>query len=277
MMPLSVSDYQRGQRYTVVRAERDAALEGVAILLLLSEACHDDRYGDGVHQVKRFYLASYLPSWVQPFIPSQSFYVVEESWNYYPVFCYSLFTCKFVKVEIFSCYINDRGTTHNAFNLESAALERRKVVELDVINDSLGNGKGGKYNMQGYTCEKTQCGPLDKKWIQTQEKVMCSYRLVKSSVSVLGVQHKAESAIIAALRDVLLQTHKDAVIWQDDWFDITIGELIEMERVMIDQSTQQKILDKHDGVVKWDLVSQSAVIDDDDDDDDEFQDARTDL
>ena len=285
VMPLSVEEFRRGQRYTIVRAERDAVEEGVGIMLVVSEHCQHDKYGDGVHQIKRFYLNSYLPSWVQPFIPSQSFYVLEESWNYFPYYCYSVFTCKIIsslKVEIFSSYRNDKGTSDNVFNLDPVLLKQRDVTIFDVINDSLKDNKGGRYNIERFMCEKAQRGPLMKDWIETQNEVMCSYKLIKSSVPILVIQNKAESAIVEGLREVLFQTHKDSVMWLEDWFDITLGELRELELLLNDQTTQHaKSMESHDDViVKLDQLGVEYSVadgDGDGDDDDEFKDAQTDL
>ena len=280
VMPLSMDEFRRGQRYTIARAERDAVEEGVGVMLVVSEYCQHEEYGEGVHQVKRFYLSSYLPMWVQPFIPSNSFYVVEESWNYYPHHCYSIFTCKVIpslRVEISSRYLNDKATTENVFNLEPAVLKQREVQVLDVINDRLKDTKGGKYNIQGFKCEKAQRGPLHKDWIETQNEIMCSYKLIRASVPILGIQNRAESGIIEGLREILFQTHKDSVMWLEDWFDITYGELRELELLLIDQTTQHaRSIDRRDDViVKWDqLAALSSVADDSDD---EFQDAQTDL
>ena len=277
VMPLSVDEFRRGQRYTIARAERDAVEEGVGIMLLVSEHCQHESHGEGVHQIKRFYINSYLPAWVQPFIPTNSFYVVEESWNYYPNHCYSIFTCKMVpslRVEISSRYLDDRATTENAFNLDPAVLKHREVHVLDVINDNLKDTKGGRYDIQGLVCEKAKRGPLRKDWIETQPEVMCSYKLIRSSVPILGIQNRAESGIAEGLREVLFQTHKDSVMWLDEWFDITYGELRELEQLLIDQTIQHaKSMDHGDDVIiKQDQFSPVA-----DDSDDEFQDAQTDI
>ena len=276
MMPLSVEEFKRGQRYTIARAERDAIAEGVGVMLVLSEHCQHEFYGDGVHQEKRFYLSSHLPAWAQSFIPS-SFYVLEESWDFYPHHCHSVFTCKMLpglRVEIYSCYINDKATTENVFNLDPAVLKHRKVQVFDVINDKLKDTKGGRYNIRGFKCEKAQRGPLHKDWIETQNEVMCSYKLIRASVPILGIQNRAENGIAEGLSEVLFRTHKDSVMWLDDWFDITYGELRELELLITDQTTQHaKSMDSRDYViVKWDQLAADA-----DDNDDEFRDAQTDL
>ncbi|KAI6660507.1 Cytoplasmic phosphatidylinositol transfer protein 1-like isoform X1 [Oopsacas minuta] len=279
VMPLSVDEFQRGQRYTIAKAEREAVEEGVGIMLVVSEHCQHDLYGDGVHQVKRFYLTSYLPSWVQSFIPSHSFYVLEESWNYYPYHCYSIFTCKILpnlRVEIFSCYLNDKGTTDNVFKLDPVVLKQSKVVVFDVINDRLKDNKGGRYNTEVFKCEKAKRGPLNKDWIDTQNEVMCSYKLIKSSVPIIGIQNKAECGIVEGLREVLYQTHKDSIMWLDEWFDITYGELRELELLLINQTTQHaKTMNGNDDVIV--KIDRIAVVDSVTDSDDEFQDAQTDL
>ena len=186
-----------------------------------------------------------------------------------------------LRVEIFSSYLEDKGTSDNVFNLEPVLLKQREVLAFDVINDSLKDNKGGRYNIERFMCEKAQRGPLMKDWIETQNEVMCSYKLIKSSVPIIVIQNKAENAIVEGLREVLFQTHKDSVMWLDDWFDITFGELRELELLLISQTTQHaKSMESHDDVVvKLDQlgVEDSVADGDDDDDDDEFKDAQTDL
>ena len=142
-----------------------------------------------------------------------------------------------LRVEIFSSYLEDKGTSDNVFNLEPVLLKQREVLAFDVINDSLKDNKGGRYNIERFMCEKAQRGPLMKDWIETQNEVMCSYKLIKSSVPIIVIQNKAENAIMEGLRLLKFCSRhtRTAVMWLDDWFDITFGEYERVGALLLNQ------------------------------------------
>lgn len=243
LMPISVNEYRRGQCYMIARAELEATLEGDAILLMLNEPCYDQIYGSGKHQIKRFYLSRHIPSWLQHVLPTTLFYVTEESWSYYPHFSRSIFTTKLipqVRVEILCSYINDSGTTYNALGLSDVELSSRQVMVLDVVTDKLKNKpKQDKCHLDGFRSENAGRGPFSQDWSKKFDPVMCSYKVIKSHVDFIGINTKAETAILDALREVLLKTHIEAVLWLDEWYDITEGELVQLEKTFVEDTAGQ--------------------------------------
>lgn len=232
-MPLSVAEYKKGQRYMIARAQLEAGIEGDHVELVNAEQCQHEKFGTGLHQEKRYHLARHLPSWAQKFLPTDPFYVTENSWNYYPIYNFTHFTCHFtsrISVEVFTTYEENAGTSDNPLNLTPEELAVREVVYLDIVNDEISNAaKEAACSLKKFKSAKTGRGPFSPYWVETASPVMCSYKVIKVNVNVFGFQTIGESTVHNKLRDVLLQGHKEAVLWLDEWYDITEGELMVLE------------------------------------------------
>ena len=233
LMPLSVSEYKKGQRYMIARAQLEAGFEGDRVELVGAEPCQHAKFGAGIHQEKRYHLARHLPFWAQKFLPTEPFYVTENSWNYYPRYNETNFTCHLsnrISVEVQTTYQDDAGNTDNALNLTPEELAVREVVYLDLVYDEMSNAtKEAACSLKGFKSEKIDRGPFAPDWPHSSSPVMCSYKVIRVNVNVFGFQTIGESTIHGKLRDVLLQGHKEAVLWLDEWYDITEGELVELE------------------------------------------------
>ena len=233
LMPLSVSEYKKGQRYMIARAQLEAGYEGDCVELVSAEPCQHEEFGTGIHQEKRYHLARHLPYWAQKLVPAEPFYVTENSWNYYPRFNMTNFTCHLtsrISVEVQTTYQDNAGTTENALNLSPEELAVREVVYLDLVFDEISNAaKESACSLKGFKSEKTGRGPYGPDWAHSSSPVMCSYKVIKVNVNVFGFQTIGESTVHNKLQDVLLQGHKEAVLWLDEWYDITEGELVELE------------------------------------------------
>ncbi|CAI8019885.1 Cytoplasmic phosphatidylinositol transfer protein 1 [Geodia barretti] len=59
---------------------------------------------------------------------------------------------------------------------------------------------------------------------------MCSYKAVKVFFEVWGMQTKVESAVHKAILDIIIKGHKQAFLWMDEWYGMTIDDVRNLNR-----------------------------------------------
>ena len=60
---------------------------------------------------------------------------------------------------------------------------------------------------------------------------MCAYKLCKVEFRYWGMQSKIERFIHdMALRNTMLRAHRQAWVWQDEWFGLTMDDIRDFER-----------------------------------------------
>ncbi|XP_023349192.1 protein retinal degeneration B [Eurytemora carolleeae] len=61
--------------------------------------------------------------------------------------------------------------------------------------------------------------------------IMCAYKLCKVEFRYWGMQSKLERFIHdMALRNTMLRAHRQAWVWQDEWFGLTMDDIRNIER-----------------------------------------------
>ncbi|KAF0037605.1 hypothetical protein F2P81_010479 [Scophthalmus maximus] len=95
-------------------------------------------------------------------------------------------------------------------------------------------------DLRYFKSEKTSRGRLQEGWRDSQDPIMCSYKLVTVKFEVWGLQTRVEQFVHKVVRDVLLLGHRQAFAWVDEWIDMTMDEVREFERT-IQEATNQKI------------------------------------
>jgi hypothetical protein len=195
---------------------------------------------------KRIHLSSRLPYWLQAVTP-RVFYVCEKSWNFYP-FTITEYTCSFLpkfRVEIYTKFEDDNGSTHNTFNVPEEEYKAMEIDSIDIAFDELGaKHYKAEEDPRYFTSMKTRRGPLTEGWRITDTPMMCSYKLVHASFEVWGFQTKTEEFIHRCIRDVLLLGHRQAFTWIDQWIDMDMEAVREYERKS-QEETNQKVLSEN--------------------------------
>ncbi|CAL8110752.1 unnamed protein product [Orchesella dallaii] len=249
-MPFNTEEYKIGQLYMIAKHchEQSEAGEGVEVV---HNVPHEDPVqGKGQYTEKRIYLNSRLPYFLQSIVP-RVFYVIEKAWNYYP-YTETEYTCSFLpKFSIFikTRYEDNNGSTENCLELTPEELEVRTVDYVDIAYDEVAP-KHYKENEDPkfFKSKKTNRGPLMDGWRDSHEPIMCSYKLVKVTFEVWGLQTRVEDLAQRVIRDILLLGHRQAFAWIDEWFGMTQEELREFELKM-QQETNEKVLAANEGKV----------------------------
>ena len=88
--------------------------------------------------------------------------------------------------------------------------------------------------------------------------IMCAYKLCKVEFRYWGMQAKIERFIHdMALRNTMLRAHRQAWVWQDEWFGLTIEDIREIERKTAEELKRKMRGEEDDG----DEVSFQEILD----------------
>ncbi|XP_055762868.1 cytoplasmic phosphatidylinositol transfer protein 1-like isoform X4 [Salvelinus fontinalis] len=119
--------------------------------------------------------------------------------------------------------------------------QEREVCFVDIAYDEIPERYYKESeDLRYFKSEKTSRGMLQEGWRDTQEPIMCSYKLVTVKFEVWGLQTRVEQFVHKVVRDVLLLGHRQAFAWVDEWIDMTMDEVREYERT-IQEATNEKI------------------------------------
>ena len=87
---------------------------------------------------------------------------------------------------------------------------------------------------------------------------MCAYKLCKVEFRYWGMQAKIERFIHdMALRNTMLRAHRQAWVWQGEWFGLTIEDIREIERKTAEELKRKMRGEEDDG----DEVSFQEILD----------------
>ncbi|XP_034544763.1 cytoplasmic phosphatidylinositol transfer protein 1-like isoform X1 [Notolabrus celidotus] len=240
-MPLTVEEYRIGQLYMISKHSHEQSDRGEGVEVVQNEPYEDPAHGQGQFTEKRVYLNSKLPSWARAVVP-KIFYVTEKAWNYYP-YTITEYTCSFLpkfSIHIETKYEDNKGCNDNIFDTELKDQER-EVCFVDIAYDEIPERYYKESeDLRYFKSEKTSRGILQEGWRDTQDPIMCSYKLVTVKFEVWGLQTRVEQFVHKVVRDVLLLGHRQAFAWVDEWIDMTMDEVREFERT-IQEATNQKI------------------------------------
>uniref|UniRef100_A0A671XGJ5 Phosphatidylinositol transfer protein N-terminal domain-containing protein n=1 Tax=Sparus aurata TaxID=8175 RepID=A0A671XGJ5_SPAAU len=229
---------------------------GEGVEVVQNEPYEDPEHGSGQFTEKRIYLNNKLPSWARAVVP-KIFYVTEKAWNYYP---YTITgNCSFLpkfSIHIESKYEDNKGSNDNVSiprgvmwvhltgrrgNLNMALHHSACFLSIARLSTSLFPSYSSHFkDLRYFKSKKTNRGLLQEGWIDTQDPIMCSYKLVTVKFEVWGLQTRVEQFVHKVIRDVLLLGHRQAFAWVDEWIDMTMEEVREYERAT-QEATNLKI------------------------------------
>ncbi|KAG7491671.1 hypothetical protein MATL_G00006140 [Megalops atlanticus] len=145
------------------------------------------------------------------------------------------YTCSFLpkfSIHIETKYEDNKGCNDNIFDNEAKDVER-EVCFIDIAYDEIPERYYKESeDLRYFKSEKTSRGLLQEGWRDTQDPIMCSYKLVTVKFEVWGLQTRVEQFVHKVVRDVLLLGHRQAFAWVDEWIDMTLDDVREYEKQM---------------------------------------------
>ncbi|XP_074741272.1 membrane-associated phosphatidylinositol transfer protein 1 isoform X3 [Strix uralensis] len=236
LLPMSLEEYQVAQLYMIQKKSREESSgEGSGVEILANRPYSDGPGGSGQYTHKIYHVGSHIPSWFRALLPKAALQVEEESWNAYP-YTRTRYTCPFVEkfsIEIETYYRPDAGQQTNVFNLSAAEKRQRILDTIDIVRDPISPGEyKPEEDPKLYHSAKTGRGPLGDDWLEVSAggPLMCAYKLCKVEFRYWGMQSKIEQFIHdVGLRKVMLRAHRQAWCWQDEWTDLTMEDIRQLE------------------------------------------------
>ncbi|NXO85201.1 PITM1 protein, partial [Sitta europaea] len=237
LLPMSLEEYQVAQLYMIQKKSREESSgEGSGVEILANRPYSDGPGGSGQYTHKIYHVGSHIPSWFRALLPKAALQVEEESWNAYP-YTRTRYTCPFVEkfsIEIETYYRPDAGQQTNIFNLSAAEKRQRILDTIDIVRDPISPGEyKPEEDPKLYHSSKTGRGPLGDDWLEAavaSGPLMCAYKLCKVEFRYWGMQSKIEQFIHdVGLRKVMLRAHRQAWCWQDEWTDLTMEDIRQLE------------------------------------------------
>uniref|UniRef100_A0A8C6U0E9 Phosphatidylinositol transfer protein cytoplasmic 1 n=1 Tax=Neogobius melanostomus TaxID=47308 RepID=A0A8C6U0E9_9GOBI len=208
---LSAFQYRIGQLYMISKHSHEQSERGEGVEVVQNEPYDDPEHGQGQFTEKRIYLNNKLPSWARAVVP-RIFYVTEKSVS--PTQC--SFLPKF-SIHIETKYEDNKGTNDHIFGGEPRD-EETEVCIVDIAYDEVPERHyKDSEDLRYFKSKKTERGLLQEGWIDTQDPIMCSYKLVTVKFEVWGLQTRVEQFVHKVIRDVLLLGHRQAFAWVDEW------------------------------------------------------------
>jgi len=263
LLPMTVAEYQVAQLYSVAEASKaeTGGGEGVEVLEnkpFAGEPLLGNSYDSGQYTLKMFHLASRVPGIVRAVAPSNSLEIKEEAWNAYP-YCRTIVTNPgymgekfFIKIESLHC--QDRGQQQNAHNLTQKQLAERKLVIIDIANDTVASSDyKEEEDPTKFKSKKTGRGPLTSKtWVDDTEPMMCAYKLVTCEFDWWLLTNKVEDFIMRTEKRIFTNFHRQVFCWMDRWFGLTMEDIRAIEAKAKEDLDNQR----HIGVLKGTKASE---------------------
>lgn len=134
---------------------------------------------------------------------------------------------------------DNNGSSENCLNLNEAELKERNVDFIDIAFEEPVKHYKKEEDPKYFKSVKTGRGQLVEGWRDNDKPIMCSYKVVKASFEVWGLQTKVEDFIQKCVRDVLLLGHRQAFAWIDEWLDMSIEDVREYERVKQQENNEK--------------------------------------
>lgn len=241
-MPMTVEEYLIGQLYMIARHSSEQSDGGEGVEVIENKPYSDPVRGLGQFTEKRIHLSGKLPLWIRSYIP-RFIYLTEKAWNYYP-YTETEYTCSVIprfSIKIRTRYENNNGSSDNCLNINEDELKQRTVDHVDILTDPVDERHYKKEeDPSAFKSMKTGRGPLKDGWRERSDIIMCSYKLVDVSFQVFGLQTRIEDFAHRAIRNILLVGHRQAFVWIDDWYGMTIEDVRDYECGM-QKETNEKI------------------------------------
>ncbi|CRG95217.1 phosphatidylinositol transfer protein, putative [Plasmodium gallinaceum] len=245
-MPLTLEEYKLCQLYLVAKASLEDSEKNLnsvekneneskkGIVILKNESYKNENGLSGQYTYKRINLLNKLPKWLLNFIDPKYCILDEKSWNSYPYLktVYESSGFPKAKIQVESAHHMGFNTENNALNISEELLPLRKIIFIDIVNDKVSyKDYNPKEDPSIFYSEKAKRGKLDEKWKENSTPIMTCYKLFTINIPYFGIFcSRIENWIISSLKDNILKYHRKAFCWIDEWFDLTIEDIRNIEK-----------------------------------------------
>jgi len=238
-LPMTVEEYQVAQLWSVAKSSKENTGGGEGIEVLKNEPFKDKKdlfqnYVDGQFTHKLYKLQSKVPWWIRKLAPKGTLEMHEEAWNAYPYCKTVVSNPDYMKdnffIEIRSLHVADKGQQENVFDLTKEQLNKREVVHIDIVNDSIQSSDyRADEDPAKFLSKKTGRGSLTKDWKDHTQPMMCAYKLCTVEFKWFGLQGRVEKFIQSSERRLFTKFHRQLFCWIDEWHGLTMADIRKIE------------------------------------------------
>lgn len=248
-MPLSLDEYERGQRFSVAKASLNETGGGQGVEIIQSEPFESDTVFpgnsvQGTYTRKIYHLKGKSPWFLRALMPSSAFHLHEESWNAFPFMKTILTNPGYMKdkfqITIESFHSEDRSIHTNALGLSDETLQSLEVVDLDIANEYYLKKEDIIDSTNPCTFHSTVAdrGPLQDGWSETSEPRMMVYKVCSVYFEWRGFQSRIEKYVHANYPRLFTKFHREMFCWIDEWYELSAEELEQYEISAAEQLRQ---------------------------------------
>ncbi|CAI5468949.1 unnamed protein product [Closterium sp. Yama58-4] len=132
-----------------------------------------------------------------------------------------------LRMEIETIHLQDDGSHPNALGLSAAELALRRVDWMDIGSEPVAK-RDYKAELDPLLVKSklTGRGPLTPGWQKRERPLMCAYKVVRALAEYWGVQNSAEKLLINSLRQIFLLAHKNCFGLLDQWYPLSLEQII---------------------------------------------------
>lgn len=240
---MTIEEYQVAQLYSVAEASKNETGGGEGIEVLENKPYENEENGKGQYTLKKYHLASRVPTFLKWVAPKGSLEFQEEAWNAYP-YCKTVVTNDYMKknfkISIETWHKPDFGDTENVHNLSPEDWKQTEVIYVDIANDSVSSGDYKEdEDPKKFVPKAEGRGPLCGNWIdklKADEKEgkakmphMCAYKLVRCHFKKMGFQGIVEGFIQRQEKRIFNNFHRQVYCWMDRWLGLTMDDIRRIE------------------------------------------------
>ncbi|XP_071477116.1 phosphatidylinositol transfer protein alpha isoform-like [Diadema antillarum] len=246
LLPMTPDECRIGHLYAIDEASRDETGGGEGVEIVENVPFDATRFPDvhtisgqpktakGQYTHKIYHISSKVPAFIRLLAPKGSLEIHEKSWNCFPFVHTEISNPDYMKdgmkFMIDTIYAEGKGKEENIHELPPNLLSKRQIDFIDIANDPVSKTDYKEdEDPTKFTSEKTGRGPLVEDWKETQDPIMCCYKLVSFEFKWWGLQTKVESVMKRAERRLLLNLHRKLFCRMDQWHGMTIEDIRAME------------------------------------------------
>jgi len=248
-MPLSLDEYERGQRYSVAKASLNETGGGQGVEIVKCEPFESDtvcpgKSLKGTYTKKIYHLKEKSPWFLRMLLPAAALHLQEESWNAFPYTKTLITNPGYMKddflITIESLHSEDSSTRKNALDLSQKTLKSVEVVNLDIASEYYLKPEDitPSTNPCIFHSNVTGRGPLQDGWSGTSEPRIIVYKVCSVYFKWFGLQNKVEKYLHANYPRLFTKFHREMFCWIDEWFQLTTEQLDQYERSAAEQLRQ---------------------------------------
>jgi hypothetical protein len=140
----------------------------------------------------------------------------------------------------------------------------REIDYVDIVEDEVESDYIGKEDPSTFQSKMGGRGPLKPEFYKTCEPCICVYKVVTVNLDFGPFQKKAEALCLSAgMRDLLVPFHRQIFCWIDEWFGLSLEEVMLYEKASQDKVNKELQVRSDDSVRMGDDTAVHALHQDD--------------